>query len=70
MNFLQWLCGHPAKHLALEKPVTVEPIDADFERHRVTLRCLYCGALIERSGAVFVGGVAAFMERGRRGRNG
>jgi hypothetical protein len=50
----------------LEKNQTVKPYDEDFEDVTIHLRCVKCSEKINISYAKMIGGVDAFIERGRK----
>jgi hypothetical protein len=63
-NFFK--CKHPADWLIVEKNQTVKPYDEDFEDVTIHLRCVKCSEKINISYAKMIGGVDAFIERGRK----
>lgn len=63
-NFFK--CNHPADWLMVEKDQTVEPLDDDFESITFHLRCIKCNEKVDINYAKMIGGVDAFIERGRK----
>lgn len=58
-------CKHPFSGLQVEKPVETIRKDADFDEHVLTMRCVRCDALVQIRWATCVGGVDAFLQRGK-----
>jgi hypothetical protein len=50
----------------VEKDQTVEPLDDDFESITFHLRCIKCSEKVDINYAKMIGGVDAFIERGRK----
>ena len=63
-NFFK--CNHPANWLMVEKDQTVESLDDDFESITFHLRCIKCSEKVDINYAKMIGGVDAFIERGRK----
>lgn len=59
-------CEHPFSALQTQKEQTVTVIDEDFEQVDYHFKCVKCGEFIIKSHARTIGGVDAFMERGRQ----
>lgn len=59
-------CQHPAKRLSVLKAQTVANIDADFDKVTYHLSCGACDEHIDVSYAAMIGGVEAFIARGRK----
>jgi len=59
-------CEHPLWALQTQKEQTVTIADEDFEHVDYHFQCSKCGAHITKSHARTIGGVSAFMERGRQ----
>ena len=58
-------CKHPFWALQTQKEQTVTPVDEDFEQVDYHFRCAKCGEFLTKSHSRTIGGVDAFMERGR-----
>ncbi len=65
---MNWFsCKHPFHRLGVLGEAVVKPIDADFESVTYRLICRHCGAEdLELAYARMIGGVDAFLERGRK----
>ena len=59
-------CKHPANMLMVEKDSTIKNIDEDFDEITHHLICLKCDETVKIKYAKMIGGVDAFMERGRK----
>ena len=59
-------CSHPASHLAVEKEHTVKSFNEDFEYVEYHFFCMKCDKPITIGYAKLIGGVDAFIERGRK----
>lgn len=59
-------CKHPFDGLRAEKEQTVYAIDDDFEAVDYHFICSSCGSRLTHKHARTIGGVAAFLERGRQ----
>ena len=71
MKFLLKLlkCQHPAKWLAVAKEATEKQHDEDFNIVTYHLFCRKCGEQINLTHAKMVGGVEAYIERGKQKEN-
>ena len=58
-------CNHPFKRLAVEMEATEKPIDDDFTEITYYIVCRKCSEVLLLKHAKLIGGVDAFMERGR-----
>ncbi len=63
-NFVK--CKHPAGSLIVEKDSTIKNIDEDFDAIDYHFICTKCGENVTIGYAKMIGGVEAFMERGRK----
>ncbi len=59
-------CRHPANSLVVDKDATVKNIDEDFDEITYHLFCTDCNEKVEVGYAKMIGGVDAFIERGRK----
>lgn len=60
------ICSHPARLLMVQsRHPTVAPDTEDFETVTFHLRCIRCDKPVDISCAAMVGGVDAFLGRGR-----
>ena len=59
-------CSHPADRLVVEKDQTVTPHDEDFEHIDYHFICMKCNKPVTIGYAKMIGGVEAYMERGRK----
>ena len=59
-------CEHPFWALQTQKEQTVTVADEDFEHVDYHFRCAKCGESLTKGHARTIGGVAAFIERGRK----
>lgn len=59
-------CKHPFEYLVTEKEQTVTAVDADFENVEYHFVCKKCGEHLTKKHSRLIGGVSAFMERGRK----
>ncbi len=63
-NFFK--CKHPANYLVVEKDQTITPHDEDFDYVDYHFICMKCNKPVTIGYAKMVGGVEAFIERGRK----
>jgi hypothetical protein len=63
-NFFK--CSHPANSLIVEKDATIKNIDEDFDAVDYHFICTKCGENVTVGYAKMIGGVDAFIERGRK----
>ena len=63
-NFFK--CSHPANSLVVEKDQTVVNHDEDFDYIDYHFICTKCNKPVKIGYAKMVGGVDAFIERGRK----
>ena len=64
----QFFCGHKAKHLHVRDGMTEAPskdYPRDFIDVNIKLYCTSCGKDVDIKYAKLIGGVDAFLERGR-----
>ena len=59
-------CSHPADRLVVEKDATVTNHDEDFDFVDYHFICTICGEKVTVGYAKMIGGVDAFIERGRK----
>ena len=59
-------CKHPFKYLVVADEQTVAVADEDFEHVDYHLLCGKCGEQLALKHARCIGGVEAFLERGRK----
>jgi hypothetical protein len=63
-NFFK--CNHPADRLIVEKDATIKNIDEDFDAIDYHFICIDCDKKVKIGYAKMIGGVDAFIERGRK----
>jgi hypothetical protein len=59
-----WKCKHPFSSLHMHTGQKEIGRDADFSDHQIVLICLRCSEQLPMRWTQFVGGPAAFLERG------
>jgi phosphoserine aminotransferase len=59
-------CKHPFKSLIVEKNHTIKQVDEDFNHINYYLMCSNCDTKLTLGWASLVGGVDAYIERGRK----
>ena len=58
-------CNHPAKNLFVKKDKKTKNIDADFNKVTYHLFCNRCGKDVDIAYSEMIGGVDAFLKRGK-----
>ena len=59
-------CKHPVDSLIVDKDATIKNIDEDFDEITYHFICIECDKKVNVGYAKMIGGVDAFIERGRK----
>lgn len=58
-------CGHKAEYLVVSKDHSTVQVDADWAKITYHLHCTNCGKDVDIGHSKMIGGIEAYMQRGR-----